>query len=93
MLSPIVNDLCRKREASLECKTIPQHFFYIRYKNQCFLNLFSTISNDIGEETDPTDEAQCCGTVTPHKRLPAVPSVAWGTDLKSASSCPLPPGS
>lgn len=32
-------------------------------------------------------------TVTPRKRLPAVPSEAWGTDLRSASSCPLPPGS
>lgn len=30
--------------------------------------------------------------VTPHK-TPAVPSVAQGTDPRSASSCRLPPGS
>lgn len=33
------------------------------------------------------------GTVTPRRRLPAAPLAAWGTDLRSASSFPRPPGS
>lgn len=44
------------------------------------------------EETHLTAEVLCCRTVTPHKMWPAVPSAAGGTDLRSASSCPLPPG-
>lgn len=52
------------------------------------------IANDVREmKLTPVMRHTAAETVTPRKRLPAVPSVAWGTDLRSASSCPLPPGS
>lgn len=58
-----------------------------------FSMIFPQYYMKLKEGTDPTGEAQCWGTVTPHKRLPVAPSVAWGTDRRSASSCPRPLGS
>lgn len=67
---------------------------HFRMQNTFMQCLYCEMLNWVFYEGNwPHDEARCMERPTPHKSLPAVPSAALGTDLRSASSSLLPPGS